>query len=616
VGEPRWSIEGVTTRPGVYLFRDGAGAVLYVGKARNLRQRLLSYRRPGGDGRLGVWFLEREAEAVETIVTRTEGEALLLEDTLIKQHQPPHNLRLKDDKSFLMLRVDLDEPFPRLKFVRAHDPEQRRAKGRSRLFGPFPSARSVRQAMSDLHRVVPLRDCTDAVLNNRTRPCLKHQLGLCSAPCVGAIDAAGYGQLVERALQVLGGDSAELERDLAARMAAAAERLEFEAAATWRDRLAAVRRTVERQGVQCKDAVERDVLGLARRGELAVVHRLSFRDGRLTESRSHRFRSRLPDEELLHNVLTALYGAGRRPAPRELVLPCWPAELELFREVFGSQVQCFVPASGERARMAAIAGENARTELERAVRDDDTDRQALEQLAQVLEVDGDTALDTIDCFDVSNLQGSHVVASRVRFRGGQPDRASYRRYRVRSVEGQDDFAAMAEVVGRSLRRSLEEDQLPDLIVIDGGAQQLARALAARDDAGAFGVPVVGLAKARAERNVRGRRTERSEERVYLDPERPPVELDRHSAARHLLERLRDEAHRFAVTFHRQQRGRLTSQLDSIPGVGEAKRKVLLRAFGSVVGVKQASVEQIAALPNIGPALAQRIVDRLHGRDGA
>jgi excinuclease ABC subunit C len=613
VSEPRWSIDGVSTRPGVYLFKNEGGEVLYVGKARNLRQRLFSYRRPGGDGRLGVWFLEREAASVETIVTRTESEALLLEDTLIKQHKPPYNVRLKDDKSFLMIRVDLDERFPRLKFVRAHSPDQSKSKGRSRYFGPYASARAVRRTMSDLHRVVPLRDCTDSVLENRTRPCLKHQIGLCSAPCVDLIDAAEYEGLVQRGMAIMAGDTAELEQDLERRMQTASEAMEFELAAQWRDRLAAVRRTVERQGVRSRDGVDRDVLGLARRGERAVIHRLAFRDGALTESRSHRFKSRLPDEELFHNVLTALYGAGRRQAPREVVMPVLPAEQELFDEAFGAAVQLMVPSSGERSRMLEIARTNARTELDRAERDDDDEQEALEGLASLVDFDPDATLETIDCFDVSNLQGTNVVASRVRFRGGQPDRAGYRRYKVRGVDGQDDFASMKEVVGRSLRRGLKEGDLPDLVVIDGGQQQLAKALEARDDAGAFGVPIVGLAKARAERTIGGKRKQETEERLVLSPTTPPIELPRHSATRHLLERLRDEAHRFAITFHRKQRGRIQSQLDSIPGVGEAKRKALLRAFGSVVGVKQASVEQIGALASIGPELAQVIVDHLHGR---
>lgn len=612
MAELRWSLEGVPELPGVYLFRDESGTVLYVGKARDLRARLLSYRRPGGDGRLGVLFLERDATSVETIVTRTEAEALLLEDALIKQHKPPHNVRLKDDKSFLMLRVDMDERFPRLKFVRAHNPKQRRPgeTGRSRLFGPFANSRAVRRTISDLHRVVPLRDCTDSTLENRTRPCLKHQIGLCAAPCVGLVDEAQYKELVQRALDVLGGNTAELEQDLEQRMQAAAGELEFERAAFWRDRLAALRRTVEGQGVRPKDSVERDILGLARRGDTAVVHRLAFRNGRMTESRSHTFQSQLPDEELLHVVLTAIYAPGRRVAPAEIVLPTSPAEAALLEGVLGAAVRLVAPNTGERRRMLDIARANARAELDRKEGQDEELGRALSELATLVDLDPDNPPEVIDCFDISTIQGKSTVASRVRFRGGAPDRSGYRRFKVKTVEGQDDFASMEEVVGRSLRRGLEQGELPDLIVVDGGEQQLARALVARDDAGAHGVPIVGLAKARGERTRDGKRKTSSEERLVLSPTGPILELPRHSSARHLLERLRDEAHRFAITYHRAQRGRITSLLDSIPGVGEARRKALLRAFGSAAGVREASVEDLAALPSVGRELAQVIHDHL------
>ncbi|MBL8800922.1 MAG: excinuclease ABC subunit UvrC [Planctomycetes bacterium] len=611
MSEPRWSIDDVPEKPGVYLFRDDAGAVLYVGKARKLRSRLRSYRRPGGDGRLLIRFLEDVAASVETIVTRTEQEALLLEDSLIKTHKPPHNIRLKDDKSFLMLRLDAEE-FPRFKFVRAHSPRNDRksgeASGRARFFGPFASARSLRRTLGDLHRIVPLRDCPDSVFNNRSRPCIKHQIGLCAAPCVGLVSRADYERLVERAVGVLAGDTAELERELEERMRSASAQLEFERAAGWRDRLAALRRTVERQGVRPGDRVARDVLGLARRGADAVVHRIAFRDGRMSESRSHTFRSELPDEELWHVVLTALYGGGARERPAEIVLAAEPSELELFLDIFGAEVRLIVPASGERRRMLDLANENARVALSKRAAQAAFEESALEALSELADLDGPP--EVIDCFDISNFQGAHVVASRVRFRGGLADKSGYRRFRVRGVEGQDDFASMKEVVGRSLRRGLEEGDLPDLVVIDGGAAQLEKALEARDEAGAWDTPLIGLAKARSERRVGGVTKGAVEERVYLPGAHEPIELARHSPARLLLERIRDEAHRFAITYHRKERGKLRSQIDSIPGVGDKKRKDLLRRFGSVAGLKEASVEEIAAVPGIGPELAARIREHL------
>jgi excinuclease ABC subunit C len=610
IEDPKWWPKEVPKRPGVYIFRAPDGRVLYVGKASNLRSRLSSYRRPGGDGRYLIRFLTEDADSVETLVTRTEQEALLLEDTLIKQHKPPHNIRLKDDKSFRMLRIDFSDKFPRLKHVRAHSPEVGKEGGRSRYFGPFASASALRKTVSDLHRVVPLRDCPDSVLNNRSRPCLKHQIGLCSAPCVGLVSDGEYADLVQRAARILSGDAEELTADLEQRMLAASEALEYERATVWRDRLAALRRTIEGQGVRPKDEIDRDVLGLARRGDRAAVHRIAWRDRRMAESRTHHFRSELPDEELMHNVLTALYAPGRRAAPTEILLPAPPVEQLFLEETLGSRL--VVPTTGDRRRMLDFAFENATAAVKLQGDEEDRDEDALRQLVELLDLD--SATDVMDCFDISNMQTSNVVASRVRFRRGHPDRAGYRRYKIRTVEGQDDFASMHEVVKRSLDRGMKEDDLPDLIVIDGGRPQLERALQARQESGAFHVAMIGLAKARGERTVKGRRKGPVEERVWLPGAEAPIILTKHSAVRHLLERIRDEAHRFAITYHRKERGKITSRLDSIAGVGPAKRKALLRTFGSVAGVAEASVEQLAKIEGVSPELARAISEALRKKD--
>jgi len=598
----------VPERPGVYLFRGADGEVLYVGKARSLRARLATYR-GGGDGRINVRFLDRDAASVETLVTRTEQEALLLEDERIKRHQPPHNVRLKDDKSFLMIRVDLDERFPRLKWVRAHKPRDGKAPGRSRLFGPYASARAVRRAIADLHRIVPLRDCSDQVLAHRSRPCLKHQLGLCAAPCVGLIDEGAYALQVERALGVLAGDIGELEFDLEARMRLASERQEYELAGLFRDRLAALRRATERQGVLCAPTTERDVLALARSGDHVVLQRLCIRRGKLAESQAFALQSELDDAEVLHGLLTTLYAGAERERPREIVLPCAPVEGALLAELLaGTTLE--VPRGGERARQLEMARENARLELARQDAARAGAGEAEAALIRLCGLEREEGPLVIDGFDVSNFQGAHVVASRVRFRGGQPERKGYRRYRVKGVEGQDDFAAMKEIVGRSLRRGLDEGELPDVVLIDGGPAQLAKALEAREDAGAWDVRVLALAKARAERKVDGRARGRSEERLFLAPGDAPHVLEQHTALRHLLERVRDEAHRFAITYHRKERGRLRSRLDSIAGVGPVKRKALLARFGSVRGVAQASLEELGQVGGISPALARVIHDEL------
>jgi excinuclease ABC subunit C len=314
----------------------------------------------------------------------------------------------------------------------------------------------------------------------------------------------------------------------------------------------------------------------------------------------------------LHGVVTALYAGGRRTPPGELVLPCAPSEELLLEHTLGQGVSIVVPRGGERRRMLDLAGENARSALVRGEHEQAAEQAALTQLAALFDLEAEP--EVIDCFDVSNFQGGHVVASRVRFRSGHSDRAGYRRFKVRGVSGQDDFASMHEVVLRSLRRGVREGDLPDLVVIDGGAAQLEKALEARAEAGAWDVAVVALAKARSERSVRGRRLAASEERVFLPGIADPIELPRHSAGRHLLERVRDEAHRFAITYHRKERGRIESRLDRIPGIGPTKRKALLRTFGSVAGVSAASVEQIGAVAGISPELARLIVDTLRTRD--
>ncbi|MCL4167677.1 UNVERIFIED_CONTAM: hypothetical protein GTU68_019910, partial [Idotea baltica] len=400
------------------------------------------------------------------------------------------------------------------------------------------------------------------------------------------ISPEDYEELVQRATRILSGETEVLEQDLERRMLEASENMEFERAAGWRDRLKALRRTVEGQGVRPSDKIDRDVLGMARVGDEAMIHRLAFRDGRLAESRTHRFRSELSDEEMMHNVLTALYGGGRRTVPEEILLPCEAADGELLQETLGGGVKLLLPRAGERAKMLGIAGENARTNLAQRMKEEETGSVLVEQVQGLLDLPNPP--EVIDCFDISNMQSSHVVASRVRFRRGLSDRAGYRRFKIREVEGQDDFASMQEVVRRSLRRGMDEQDLPDLIVIDGGKIQLESAMTARDETGAWDVAFVGLAKARSERKIHGKRKAASEERLFLPGAEEAISLGPHNAVRHLFERIRDEAHRFAITYHRKERGKIKSELDSIPGVGAARRKELLRRFGSVHGVRRAS----------------------------
>lgn len=596
------AIDKAPRAPGVYVFRDAQGKALYVGKAKDLRARVRSYLRQGGDGRIVSLYLGSRANDVEFVVTATEKEALLLEDTLVKKLKPPHNVKLRDDKSFLLVKLDRSSPFPRFYPVRQHG----RRDPKARYFGPYASAKHLRRTLRLLHELVPLRDCRDAVFANRARPCLKYEIGRCSAPCVGLIDEQRYAALVEEAEEVLRGRTQGVERRLEERMGREAAQLNFETAARIRDQLESLRATTERQAVSSERGVERDAIGLYREGEQAALAVLRFRQGGLQAVRSHLLESDLPDEELVSAFLTRLY-AGDAYVPREVLVPAPPNDVEMIAEWLegkrGSPVDLRVPARGEPLRHLAMAEENAAQVFRSQVDAEEVAEEALARLAERLGLE--EIPQVLDAYDISAFQGAAMVASRVRFRAGMPDKAGYRRFRVRTHAGQDDFASMREVVERSLRRDLGEAELPDLVVIDGGKGQLAAACEGRDAAGAASVRMVGLAKARVGKGPLG-----EEERVFLEGARTPIVLPRGTAERHLLERLRDEAHRFAITYHRKLRDELRSELDEIPGVGPTLKKRLLQRFGSVRRIAAAPVEELAAVPRVSEQLARTIRERL------
>ncbi|MBK9383979.1 MAG: excinuclease ABC subunit UvrC [Planctomycetes bacterium] len=596
------AVEKAPRRSGVYIFRDAEGRALYVGKAKDLKARVRSYLRAEGDGRIVSRYLGTRAHDVEFVVTETEQEALLLEDALVKQLKPPHNVRLRDDKSFLLVKLDRRESFPRFVPVRRHG----RRDPQARYFGPYASAGHLRRTLRMLHEIVPLRDCRDAVFKNRTRPCLKHEIGRCSAPCVGLVDAEAYARLVDRAEEILRGKTEEVERELEARMKRAAAELQFETAARVRDQLESLRATTERQVVASAKGVERDAIGLHREAGRVALAVLRFRGGALEAVRSHLLDSEIPDEELVSAFATRLY-SGDAFVPREILVPCEPSDASMLAAWLetkrGATVELRVPERGEPRKHLEMANANAAQVFRAQVDVEELADEALAKLAERLELE--EVPQVLDCFDISAFQGAAMVASRVRFRGGVPDKAGYRRFRVKSHGGQDDFASMREVVARALRRDLQDADLADLIVIDGGKGQLAAACAARDEVGAAGLALVGLAKARVGRGPLG-----EEERIFKEGAELPIVLPRGSAERHLLERLRDEAHRFAITYHRQLRDELRSELDEVPGVGPTLRKRLLQHFGSVRRIAAASEQELCALPRITPDLARAILSHL------
>ncbi len=596
------------TGPGVYVFRNADGAVAYVGKARNLRERVRSYfSNARGDSRRAVVFVERYVHAIEFVSTQTEPEAFLLENRLVKHHKPAYNVKLRDDKDFLYLRVDRGHAFPALGLAR-------RPRSRTRhvsFHGPFASAHSLRRTLRMLGSVIPLRDCSDREFAGRTRPCLKHDMGRCCAPCVGLVTREEYATLLDEALSVLGGRPAGVLARLEERMTVAAAAMRFEEAARLRDQIRFLRAATSTQQVENIGLPEGDVVGLARAGGLACVVVLFFRGGTLVSSIAHTLDTELPDEELIEGFLHEFYADGR-PVPRELLLPCDLPEGEALAEVLAARregpVDVATPQRGERRALIDLAARNAQHALDVAVEDRGHQVTLLDSLAARLSLP--RVPEVIECYDISNTGRTGIVASRVVFRHGEPDRARYRSYRMKTVEGPDDYASLAEVLRRRLARAAV-DPLPDLLIVDGGRGQLGVAEAVCAELGLSELPLASLAKG----GRRGRAVtldEGEQERVFLPGREDPIVLDRQAPEEYLLQRVRDEAHRFAIGHHRKLRSKesLGSRLDDVPGVGPVLRKRLLTSFGGMRELERATVEQLAAVRGVGGELAQLLHDHL------
>ncbi|RMG11149.1 MAG: excinuclease ABC subunit UvrC [Deltaproteobacteria bacterium] len=605
----REKLDRLPAEPGVYLMKDAAGRVIYVGKAVNLKARVRSYfGAGGGDDRILLPFLVGELGDLEVILTSSEKEALLLENELIKKHQPRYNVLLRDDKNFITLRLDLSHPYPKLDVWRMP------ARDGARYFGPYASAAAVRETLRIVNRHFQLRTCSDAVLKSRKRPCLQYQIGRCPAPCV--YEVPEYRQHVEDTVRFLEGRHDELVQQLRRRMEEASERLDFERAARLRDQLFAVERTLERQRVVDVEAgIDRDVFGFYREGPSLEIQVLFVRSGRLCGGRSFAFRgTEFPTEELLRSFVEQYYETGAF-IPQEILLPVEIEAPEALARYLGERrgrkVEVLAPRRGEKRRLVELAQRNAAASFEVGRRHSADMEEILRRLQSALGLRNLPR--RIEGYDISQVQGSDPVASRVTLRDGLPDKSGYRRYRIRRVEGQDDFAMMREVLTRRILRGLDEGDLPDLIVVDGGKGQLGVALAVLTDTGVDTVDLVALAKSRPQgEDEAGMR--RSPERVFLPGRKEPVVLKQNSAELLVLTRLRDEAHRFAITFHRARRRRRTleSRLEHIAGVGPGRRRRLLAHFGSLKALKGASVEEIARVPGIGPRLADKIHRGLHG----
>jgi excinuclease ABC subunit C len=597
-------------KPGVYLMKDARGDVVYVGKAQSLRNRVRSYWQKSTvvplEGHRIRAVIDRIVD-VEVTQTDSVSEALLLEANLIKRYRPRFNVRLKDDKSYPYIKITLADDFPRVERTR------KLVNDGSRYFGPYASASSVDESMNLVRRLFPFRTCTIDIhdgVRALQRPCLLYHIKRCQGPCITAIDKGAYRADIEQVELFLEGRQETLVKALGREMTAAAERTEYERAAALRDKIRAIERTMESQKMAAFARTELDLLGLARQDNQAAIQLFVIRDGKMIGRDVFLLEAarEASDEEVLTSFLEQYY-ARAGSIPREVYLPAAIADVAVLEQFLGERrggpVHLRVPQRGEKRELLALAtrnaGETLAREQARWLADHGKTLAALEELAEALGLPGPPL--RIECYDISNFQGSESVGSMVVFEDGKPRSGEYRRFRIRTVSGPNDFASHQEVLRRRFRavrtgeEGVEEARrwaMPDLVIVDGGKGQVSAAKEVLDELGLHDLPLAGLAKEREE--------------LFLPGRTDPVLLPATSPALYLVQRLRDEAHRFAITYHRDLRARrsVRSAFDDLPGVGPKRKRELLKVFGSIKRVRDAPVEQIAAVPGIGPSLAARI----------
>ncbi len=605
-------LKSLPSDPGVYLLKDAEGHVLYVGKAVVLKNRVRSYFQAPERLAPKVRAMMRHVVDLEYIVTSTEVEALILEATLIKQMKPHYNIRLKDDKAYPYLRLTWEEDFPRLVIARkpGHDG--------SRYFGPYPRAQAVRDTIRLLRKIFPIRNCTNQKFKNAARPCLEYHIGHCQGPCQDLVSRVAYRQMMEQVEQFLEGRADEVERDLVKKMGEAADNLEFERAAELRNQVQAIREVREPQKVAAGTERELDAIAWAVDGDEAVVQVFRVRKGRLTGREALTLSGvEGSGEAALAEAFLTQYYANAQEVPPELLLQAVPDNVgqmgEWLRERRGGAVSIRVPQRGEKAQLLAMVRKNAEMARDEGLRRQE--RQEAHVQEGLLGLQHALGLSSIphrmECYDISNTQGTESVASMVVFTDGKPDKSQYRRFKIKTVEGPNDFASMYEVIGRRFRhRELAEDnpnlkrfaQTPDLVIIDGGRGQLGYAARAMRELGVGDIAVFGLAK---------------QHEWLFEPDGPnPIILDRDSEALKMLQHLRDEAHRFAITFHRQLRSRrnLKSLLDDVPGIGPKRKKTLLRAYPDLQAIQAATVEDLGHLPGMSKAAAESVLTYLRRQE--
>ncbi|NLW16206.1 MAG: excinuclease ABC subunit UvrC [Firmicutes bacterium] len=581
-------------KPGVYIYKDRNGHILYIGKALSLRQRVRSYFQASADHSSKVRALVQKIHDLEIIVTNNEVDALILESNLIKEHQPWFNIRIKDDKHYPYLKLTMAETYPRLLIAR------RIQKDGSKYFGPYPSSLAMRETLKLIRRIFPLRTCKQQLDGQPVgRPCLNYHIKRCLGPCTGKVSREEYMEVVQNVDMLLSGRYDNLIKQLTERMEEAAAALQFERAAELRDQLKAIERISERQKMISPDLADRDVFAVARGVEETCIGMLLVREGHVI-GREHYFLTGTEDlsqGEILAGFLKQHY-ANNPFIPREVILsaelPDNDGELisEWLTQRRGSKAQLIVPKRGDKKLLVEMAEKNAALALEerlaRSLSEGKLQQEALQELARFLELAEPPR--RIECYDISNISGKEAVGSMVVMINGEPQPSEYRRFRIRDIEGPNDYAMMQQVLRRRFRRLQQDDErfsdIPDLIIIDGGKGQLSAALQVLHELGFAGLPVVGLAE--------------KEEHIFRPGHSEPLILPRQSQSLYLVQRIRDEAHRVALQYHRRLRAKkqVASWLEGCPGIGPARRKALLKAFGSLNKIKAASEAELAQVPGM------------------
>lgn len=595
-------LASLPSAPGVYLMKDGNGHVLYVGKARDLKKRVGSYFRDTGQKDLKTSLVIEKIDHFDTILTNTEKEALILESNLIKRHCPRYNVILKDDKRYPCLRLDVNRPYPNLTVVRKIE------KDGALYFGPFPSAGAVRETLKVIHSTFKIRKCKSRTLKRRERPCLNYQMGLCLGPCSRPIAPEVYRAVVEEVIMFLKGRTPELIKDVRKQMGSAAAREDFEAAAAHRDRLFALERTLEKQVATTTDFKDRDVLGMARQGRAALMMVLFIRGGFLLGNRPFYFSEAIVSDAEMITSFVKQYYEGAPFVPEEVLLPTPPEDRALLEEwlsdLKGEKVRIMMPQRGEKARLVRMADQNAGKSLKEQLDAAMAEKALLDRLQRRLALE--RRPERIECFDLSNMAGTEGVGSMVVFEGGRPARAAYRKYRIKFAPGWDDYAMLREVLARRYKKVDAGQPLPDLLMVDGGKGQLSMAIAVLKALQLYGsFDLIGIAKKDPERGE-------TEDKIYKPGRKNPVNLKKDTDVLLFLQRIRDEAHRSVITYHRKRRLMTCrrSVLEEIPGIGERRRTRLLKHFGSLKRIKAASVEELAAVPGMTRQAARAVFEAL------